>query len=78
LHIGSSVLIFGYFGYLAVRGIFLRSFTSIALSLLVIAIYGWMVLGVLPTQPGVSWQMHLFGAAGGVLAAKEPRPSSVG
>ena len=31
--------------------------------------YGGLLLGVLPGQPGVSWQGHLFGAVGGVLAA---------
>ncbi len=28
-----------------------------------------ILLGVLPGQPGVSWQGHLFGAIGGGLAA---------
>jgi membrane associated rhomboid family serine protease len=31
--------------------------------------YGGVLVGVLPGQPGVSWQGHLFGAIGGVLAA---------
>jgi membrane associated rhomboid family serine protease len=35
----------------------------------VFILYGSVLLGVLPGQPGVSWQGHLFGAVGGVLAA---------
>ena len=35
----------------------------------VFLLYGGVLLGVLPGQPGVSWQGHLFGAVGGVLAA---------
>ncbi|MDQ3485269.1 MAG: rhomboid family intramembrane serine protease, partial [Actinomycetota bacterium] len=31
--------------------------------------YGGLLLGVLPSQPGISWQGHLFGAVGGALAA---------
>ena len=29
-----------------------------------------MIAGVLPGQAGVSWQGHLFGFLGGVVAAK--------
>ena len=32
-------------------------------------VYGAMVWGVLPGQPGVSWEAHLFGALAGVVAA---------
>ncbi|MGH3308660.1 MAG: rhomboid family intramembrane serine protease, partial [Nocardioides sp.] len=35
----------------------------------VLVLYGGALLGVLPGQPGVSWQGHLFGAIGGGLAA---------
>jgi membrane associated rhomboid family serine protease len=31
--------------------------------------YGGLLLGVLPGQPGISWQGHLFGAIGGGMAA---------
>ena len=34
------------------------------------AVYGGILWGVLPTNRGVSWQGHLFGAIGGVLAAR--------
>ena len=70
LHVGSSILIFGYLGFLLLRGYFQRNSASIALALLVIFLYGGLVWGILPSHPGVSWQGHLFGFLGGVLAAK--------
>jgi membrane associated rhomboid family serine protease len=70
VHIGASGLIFGYFGFLLLRGYFERSFTSIAISLIVGFFYGGLILGVLPSQHGVSWQAHFFGFVGGVLAAQ--------
>ncbi|MGB3788697.1 MAG: rhomboid family intramembrane serine protease [Phormidesmis sp.] len=70
VHIGASGVIFGYFGFLLLRGYFERSATAIAFSLLVTFLYGGIIWGVLPTQPGVSWEGHLFGFIGGVLAAK--------
>ena len=70
VHIGASGLIFGYFGFLLLRGLFERSFTSLLISLIVGFFYGSLIWGVLPSQPGVSWQGHFFGFAGGVLAAQ--------
>lgn len=70
IHIGASILIFGYLGFLLLRGYFQRNFISIFLSVLVAFLYGGLVFGVLPTAPGISWQGHLFGFLGGILAAK--------
>lgn len=67
---GASILIFGYLGYLLVRGFFNRSIKDILVAVVVFAVYGSMLWGVLPTQPGVSWQGHLFGLIGGVMAAR--------
>ncbi|MBE9042183.1 rhomboid family intramembrane serine protease [Oscillatoriales cyanobacterium LEGE 11467] len=68
-HIGASGLIFGYLGFLMLRGIFERSFAGIALSVIVGSAYGSLIWGVLPGRPGVSWEGHLFGFLSGVLAA---------
>ncbi|MEG3436935.1 rhomboid family intramembrane serine protease [Pannus brasiliensis CCIBt3594] len=70
IHVGASILIFGYLGFLLFRGYFQRNIPSILLSLLVGFLYGGAIWGVLPTQHGISWQGHLFGFLGGVLAAK--------
>ena len=69
-HIGASGVIFGYFGFLLLRGYFERSVTAIAFSILVAFLYGGIIWGVLPNQPGISWEGHLFGFLGGVLAAR--------
>ena len=69
IHIGASGLIFGYLGYLLARGYFERSWQSILLSVGVLIFYGGMLFGLLPSSLLVSWQMHVFGFVGGVLAA---------
>ncbi len=70
LHVGASGLIFGYLGFLLLRGYFERNFPSILLSIIVGVLYGGAIWGVLPTQPGISWEGHLFGFIGGILAAR--------
>ena len=69
VHLGASGLIFGYFGYLLLRGYFERSWPSILGSILVGLLYGGMLFGILPQGVGISWQAHLFGFIGGGLAA---------
>lgn len=68
-HIGASGLIFGWIVYLAVRGIVNKQLWEIVLGAVVLFVYGGVLWGVLPGQPGVSWQGHLFGAIGGAVAA---------
>jgi membrane associated rhomboid family serine protease len=70
VHVGASVLIFGYLGYLLVRGILERRFWPIVGSIAVFLLYGGALFGVLPGNPGISWQGHLFGLLGGVAAAR--------
>ena len=69
VHLGASVLIFGWLVYLMVRGIFTRKVGEIILGMVLFFMYGGLLLGVLPSEPGISWQGHLFGAIGGGLAA---------
>jgi membrane associated rhomboid family serine protease len=69
VHIGASGLIFGYLGFLLLRGYFERSVLSIVFSIAILIFYGGLLWGVLPVQQGVSWQGHLFGFVGGGLAA---------
>jgi membrane associated rhomboid family serine protease len=67
--VGASGVIFGYLGFILGRGYFERSFTAIALSVVVMVMYGGVLFGILPGQASISWQAHLFGFLGGILAA---------
>jgi membrane associated rhomboid family serine protease len=69
VHIGASGIVFGLLTYVIARGFFARQFGMIVIGIIVGAIYGSILSGVLPSNRGVSWQGHLFGAIGGVLAA---------
>lgn len=70
VHIGASILVFGYLGYMLSRGIFERKLWSIVGSVAVFFLYGGALWGVLPGQVGISWEGHLFGFVGGVLSAR--------
>ena len=68
--IGASGLVFGYATYLVARGAYSRLPLHVIGGLVVLVIYGsTLLVGLVPT-PGVSWQGHLFGAVGGVVAAR--------
>ncbi|MBF6090630.1 rhomboid family intramembrane serine protease [Nocardia cyriacigeorgica] len=69
VHLGASALVFGWLTFIILRGWFGRHVGQIIIGLIVLAVYGSLLWGVLPGQPGISWQGHLFGAVGGVLAA---------
>jgi membrane associated rhomboid family serine protease len=75
VHIGASGLVFGYAGYLVARGLFTRSLLHLAVGAVVAAIWGTSLLSGLVPQDGISWQGHLFGAVGGVLAARVLSPA---
>jgi membrane associated rhomboid family serine protease len=67
--VGASGVAFGLFGYLLARGVFIRSIADILISVLIVIVYGSLIWGILPSHPHVSWQAHLFGFIGGILAA---------
>ena len=69
LHLGASVLAFGWLVFLLLRGIFSRRPGQVLLGVALLLLYGSLLWGVLPGEPGISWQGHLFGAVGGGLAA---------
>lgn len=66
---GASGIIFGFLTYLLIRGLFTKDIKQILIAVLVFAVYGGVLWGVLPTSAGVSWQAHLGGAGGGILSA---------
>lgn len=73
--VGASGLVFGLFAFLLVRGFFNHSWRQILLALVLFTAYGGILLGVLPIMGSyISWQAHLGGAIGGVVAALLLRP----
>ncbi len=67
--VGASGVAFGWLAFLLVRGIFNRSLKQLAVAVVLFLYWGSTLLGVLPGNPGISWQGHLFGALAGVLTA---------
>ncbi|MBW4466143.1 MAG: rhomboid family intramembrane serine protease [Pegethrix bostrychoides GSE-TBD4-15B] len=69
VHIGASGVIFGYLGFLLFGSLFDRNPLALLLSLTVGVFYWNLLPGILPKQFGISWEAHLFGFLGGILAA---------
>ena len=68
-HIGASGLVYSFAAFLFVSGVIRKNVKLMAISLLVVFLYGSMIWGLLPLQPHISWESHLMGAiAGAVLA----------
>ena len=77
VHVGASGIVFGFAAYLIARGVSTRRLMHLLVGLVVIALFGTtLLIGLVPTA-GVSWQGHLFGAIGGIVAARalDSRPS---
>lgn len=68
-HIGASGLIYGFASFLFFSGVFRKDKRSIALSLLIVFLYGSMVWGILPTDPKISFESHFFGMIVGIVSA---------
>lgn len=69
LTLGASGLVFGWLTYILVRGFYTKKPVQVVIAAVVFLFYGSILLGVLPMASGVSWQAHLGGAIGGILAA---------
>jgi membrane associated rhomboid family serine protease len=77
---GASGMVFGYFGYIIVRGLFDRHRIDIVLGLVMALCFAYQFSALLPGETGVSWQGHLFGFVGGVLGGwffrdRRPKPA---
>lgn len=68
-HIGASGLIYSFAGFLFTSGIIRRNVNLMAISLLVIFLYGSMVWGIFPYRPDMSFESHLVGLTIGVALA---------
>lgn len=78
-HIGASGLTFGVMFFLFVVGALRWDKRAIALSMIVFFLYGSMIWGIFPLEPGISFESHFFGAVIGVVMAivlknRDPAP----
>jgi membrane associated rhomboid family serine protease len=67
--VGASGVVFGYATYLFTRGLFERSALQILTGVIVGVVWGGALLSSVVPHAGVSWQAHVCGATGGVIAA---------
>lgn len=68
-HVGASGIVYGVASFLFFSGWFRLDVKAIAISLIVTLMYGGLIWGVLPMQPGVSWESHLLGGIVGLVLA---------
>ena len=69
IHLGASGIVFGYLGFLLVKGFIEKRARWIAVSIVTAFFYGGMMYGLLPNKASVSWESHFFGFLSGILAA---------
>ena len=68
-HIGASGLIYGFASFLFVSGVIRKNRNLLAISMLVVFLYGSLVWGIFPYDYKISWESHLMGAVTGVAVA---------
>jgi len=64
-HIGASGVVYGLISFVFWSGVFRKNLKSIVLSLVIVIMYSGYVEGILPGEPGISWESHLLGAVVG-------------
>lgn len=69
IHIGASAIVYGMAAFLFFAGIFIRQQALIAISLLVVFLYGGLIWGIFPFFHHLSWEGHLSGFLSGLLIA---------
>jgi membrane associated rhomboid family serine protease len=68
-HIGASGVVYGFVSFIFWNGVFRRNGKSIVLALIILLLYSGMFLGLVPNQPGISWESHLMGAIVGIIVS---------
>ncbi len=68
-HIGASGLIYGLVSFMFLSGLLRRSIELMAISLVVVFLYGGLVWGIFPTTRNISWESHFLGGMAGLVIA---------
>jgi membrane associated rhomboid family serine protease len=68
-HIGASGVIYGIASFILFSGLIRKNQSSLALSFVVLLLYGGMFYGVLPSEGHISWESHLMGLLSGLIVA---------
>lgn len=69
-HVGASLTIFALIGFFLASGIFRREIKALLIAIVVGFLYGGAIIsGIIPSNPSVSWEAHLFGFIAGIFWA---------
>jgi hypothetical protein len=68
-HIGASGIIYLLASFIFFKGIFTKYYRLVAVSLIVVFIYGSLLWYIFPTKDGISWEGHLGGFLTGLVLA---------
>jgi membrane associated rhomboid family serine protease len=68
-HIGASGIVYGLIAYLLFNGFFRKEWKAILISLIIALLYSGQLIGLLSFREGISWESHIFGFIGGIVAA---------
>jgi membrane associated rhomboid family serine protease len=68
-HIGSSGIIYGLASFIFMSGVMIKSIQLLAMSLLVVFLYGGLIWGLFPIDLKISWESHLSGFVLGIILA---------
>jgi len=68
-HIGASGLVYALFGFILISGFIRRHIPLIAISFLVVFLYGSLIWGIFPLDQKVSWEGHFWGLFVGLILA---------
>jgi len=70
-HIGASLLVFGYFGFILANAFYRKSAVAIIIAVITFFLYGGLIYGIFPVASCVSWEGHLFGFIAGIFSARK-------
>jgi len=68
-HIGASGIVYGLMMFIFWGGVLRKNPRSLAVSMIIFFLYGYMIYGLFPGDENVSWESHLMGSIAGIFLA---------